>query len=72
MCDSVLTSSSLIVIMVKALKTHSVDPVMVMILSGHEPSEMLIRALLCTGGKMERKKQMESGGEHKQICIIFV
>lgn len=43
----VLTSSSLIVIIVKALNTHSVAPVMVMILSGHEPSEMLIRALLC-------------------------
>lgn len=42
-----LTSSSLIVIIVKALNTHSVAPVMVMILSGHEPSEMLIRALLC-------------------------
>lgn len=46
----VLTSSSLIVIIVKALNTHSVAPVMVMILSGHEPSEMLIRALLCMNG----------------------
>ncbi|TNN49403.1 hypothetical protein EYF80_040415 [Liparis tanakae] len=37
------------VIMVKALKTQSVEPVMVMILSGQEPSEMLTRALLCVG-----------------------
>lgn len=42
-----VTSSSLYVIMVKALKTQSVEPVMVMILSGQEPSEMLTRALLC-------------------------
>lgn len=42
-----VTSSSLCVIMVKALKTQSVEPVMVMILSGQEPSEMLTRALLC-------------------------
>lgn len=41
------TSSSLYVIMVKALKTLSVEPVMVMILSGQEPSEMLTRAQLC-------------------------
>lgn len=33
--------------MVKALKTLSVEPVMVMILSGQEPSEMLTRAQLC-------------------------
>lgn len=33
--------------MVNALKTQSVEPVMVMILSGQEPSEMLTRALLC-------------------------
>lgn len=70
--ESVLTSSSLIVIMVKALNTHSVDPVIVMIRSGHEPSEILIRALLCTDGKMEQKNQMESERESKQICIIFV
>lgn len=42
-----LTSSNLYVIIVKALKTLSVEPVMVMILSGQEPSEMLTRALLC-------------------------
>ena len=42
-----ITSSSLYVIMVKALNTLSVEPVMVMILSGQEPSEMLTRALLC-------------------------
>lgn len=36
--------------MVKALKTQSVEPVMVMILSGQEPSEMLTRALLCGDG----------------------
>lgn len=42
-----VTSSSLCVIMVNALKTQSVEPVMVMILSGQEPSEMLTRALLC-------------------------
>lgn len=41
------TSSSLYVIIVKALKTQSVEPVIVMILSGHVPSEMLTRALLC-------------------------
>lgn len=35
--------------MVKALKTQSVEPVMVMILSGQEPSEMFTRALLCRG-----------------------
>lgn len=46
MCARV-TSSSLCVIMVNALKTQSVEPVMVMILSGQEPSEMLTRALLC-------------------------
>lgn len=48
-----VTSSSLWVIMVNALKTQSVEPVMVMILSGQEPSEMLTRALLCgRGGKI--------------------
>lgn len=54
----VLTSSSLIVIIVKALNTHSVAPVMVMILSGHEPSEMLIRALLCMDGIVKTHKLM--------------
>lgn len=48
-----VTSSSLCVIMVNALKTQSVEPVMVMILSGQEPSEMLTRALLC-GQKFQR------------------
>lgn len=54
--DVTLTSSSLYVIMVKALKTQSVEPVMVMILSGQEPSEMLTRALLCGGsGQVHRQ-----------------
>lgn len=46
-CVGGSTSSSLNVIMVKALNTQSVCPVMVMILSGQDPSEMLILALLC-------------------------
>lgn len=53
--SALVTSSSLCVIMVKALKTQSVEPVMVMILSGQEPSEMLTRALLC-GEKAKRKR----------------
>lgn len=51
-----VTSSSLWVIMVNALKTQSVEPVMVMILSGQEPSEMLTRALLCGGGEDSKRK----------------
>lgn len=50
--------------MVKALKTQSVEPVMVMILSGQEPSEMLTRALLCGGsGQVHR--------QHKQHFVEF-
>lgn len=51
---SVCTSSSLKVIMVKARNTQSVGPVMVMILSGQEPSEMLILAPLCWVGQRWR------------------
>lgn len=40
------TSSSLKAIMETALKTASVEPVMVVILSGQDPSEMVIRAVL--------------------------
>ena len=40
------TSSNLSAIMEKALKRPSVGPVMVTILSGDEPSEMLMRAPL--------------------------
>lgn len=43
---AVRSSSSLNVIIVKARNTQSVGPVMVMILSGQEPSEMLILAVL--------------------------
>lgn len=53
-----VTSSSLCVIMVNALKTQSVEPVMVMILSGQEPSEMLTRALLC-GQNYKNKAQYD-------------
>lgn len=41
------TSSSLKAIMETAWKTAAVDPVMVVMRSGQEPSEMVIRALLC-------------------------
>lgn len=41
-----LTSSSLKAIIETALKTASVDPVIVVILSGQDPSEMVIRAVL--------------------------
>lgn len=40
------TSSSLKAIMETARKTASVEPVMVVMRSGHEPSEMVMRALL--------------------------
>lgn len=52
----VTTSSSLKVIMVKALNTQSVGPEMVMILSGQEPSEMLIRAPLWDGRRRGEEK----------------
>lgn len=42
-----LTSSNFSAIIEKALKIASVGPVMVTILSGQEPSEILIRAPLC-------------------------
>lgn len=44
------TSSSLKAIMETAWKTAAVEPVMVVIRSGQEPSEMVIRALLCRCG----------------------
>ena len=40
----IFTSSSFLQIRLKALKIASVDPVMVTIRSGHDPSEMLMRA----------------------------
>lgn len=42
-----LTSSNFSAIIEKALKIASVGPVIVTILSGQEPSEILIRAPLC-------------------------
>ncbi|KAG7228187.1 hypothetical protein INR49_013350 [Caranx melampygus] len=51
--------SSLYVIMVKALKTLSVEPVMVMILSGQDPSEMLTRALLCVDRELKSHEQRQ-------------
>lgn len=44
-----LTSSNFSMIMEKALKMEVVGPARVMILSGQFPSEMLMRAPLCTG-----------------------
>lgn len=41
-----LTSSNLKAIIETALKTASVDPVIVVIRSGQDPSEMVIRAVL--------------------------
>lgn len=47
--------------MVKALNTHSVGPVIVMMRSGHEPSEMLILAPLC-----EEWEQSQKGGRRRR------
>lgn len=50
------TSSSLSMIIAKALKMALVGPARVMIRSGQFPSEMLMRAPLFGVGKKERKK----------------
>lgn len=49
--------------MMNALKTQSVEPVMVMILSGHDPSEMFTRALLC------RETDQEPGSSFIDILL---
>lgn len=54
--------------MVKALNTLSVEPVMVMILSGQEPSEMLTRALLC-GGQTGWRGEGHTGVLNRLISI---
>lgn len=50
-----LTSSSFSMIMEKALKMEVVGPARVMILSGQFPSEMLMRAPLCTEGEGNKR-----------------
>lgn len=57
MGQPLLTSSNLYAIIAKALNMASVGPVMVTILSGQFPSEMLILAPLCSGSKTSPKPE---------------
>lgn len=54
MQQATLTSSSFSMIMEKALKMEVVGPARVMILSGQFPSDMLMRAPLCTNSRSKQ------------------
>jgi hypothetical protein len=56
------TSSNLSAIMEKALKRPSVGPVMVTILSGDDPSEMLMRAPLWNNNEPIKTPDLECFG----------
>lgn len=67
-----LTSSNFSAIIEKALKIASVGPVIVTILSGQEPSEILIRAPLCQKKNKYFSKLYFPGSKLSRIRYIVL
>lgn len=63
------TSSSLKAIMETAWKTAAVDPVMVVMRSGQEPSEMVIRALLCGYRTSDGQRGAPRLSRRQHVCL---
>lgn len=63
------TSSSLKAIMETAWKTAAVDPVMVVMRSGQEPSEMVIRALLCGYRTSDGQRGTPRLSHRQHVCL---